>query len=159
MKKSKKKPARKKLKAASAPVEPTRRDALKWMRTGAVAVVGLGVVGYFGTRSVQATIREHDLDRIGNGVPTIVQIHDPSCALCRQLQRETRAALKRFDSGALQYLVANINTDEGRALAGRNGVGHVTLLLMNGAGETQEIISGTQDRDVLEAAFEAHLAR
>ena len=36
---------------------------------------------------VEATIREGDLSQIGNGTPTVVQIHDPQCPRCVALVR------------------------------------------------------------------------
>ena len=143
--------------AAHPPVSPDRRQVLRRLRNGGILVAALGVGGYFSVQSVQATIAEHDLDRIGQGTPMIVQIHDPDCALCRALQKETRAALKAFEDDALHYVIANIRTPEGRALANRHRVQHVTLLLMDGRGAVRNVISGTQDRDVLRDAFAAHL--
>jgi len=144
--------------APQAAPAPNRRDVLRKLRNGGIAAVVLGAGGFFSVRSVQATIAEHDLTRIGTGTPAIVQIHDPSCPLCRALQKETRAALKALEPGSLDYIVADITTPEGRALATRHRVQHVTLLLMDGRGEVKNIISGTQDRDVLEDAFAAHLS-
>ncbi len=160
MKKQRKKAqTRKKSAGQQAAAAPGRRDVLKLAKMGVGGAIALSALGYFGARSVSATIREHDLTRIGQGTPAVVQIHDPSCALCRGLQRETRAALKAVDSDALLYLVADINTAPGQSLAARNRVQHVTLLLLDGAGRTREVITGPQDRADLEAAFKAHIAR
>lgn len=159
MKKQRRKQTQKKRAAVSRPVRPAapdRRAVLRRLRNGGILVAALGVGGYFSVQSVQATIAEHDLERIGRGTPMIVQIHDPECALCRALQKETRAALRGFEADELQYVIANIRTPEGRALANRHRVPHVTLLLMDGRGAVQNIISGTQDRDVLLDAFTAH---
>jgi len=87
---------------------PSRRDALTrmvWVGMGGGVILGFG--GAF-AMDFRNKIAEGDLSRIGSGTPTIVQIHDPGCALCRDLQRETRAALKQFGRGELLYLVANI---------------------------------------------------
>ena len=46
--------------------------------------------------------KTHDLSIIGNGTPTIVQIHDPGCRLCRSLMASTEQALDRMD-GQIQY--------------------------------------------------------
>lgn len=102
---------------------------------------------------VQATVREHDLSRIGNGIPTIVQIHDPNCSICAALQKETRAAVDGFDDGELQFLVANIKDARGRKLASDHGVPHVTLLLFDGEGKRRDILRGPNDRSVLKPAF------
>lgn len=104
-------------------------------------------------RSVGASISEQDLSKIGNGTPAIVQIHDPGCALCLALQRETRQSLKTFDRDALTYLVANIKTPKGRDFANRYGVPHVTLILFDGQGEVHDILNGSYQSDTLTRAF------
>ena len=146
-------------KAAAQAVDTDKRTSLSTIRNWAIGAAVVGGGGYWFATDVQATMREHDLTRLGQGVPTVVQIHDPSCALCTELQRNTRRALKAFDDGRLQYVVANINTPEGAGLAGRYGVSHVTLLLFDGQGEMQEALHGVRQRDELEGAFSAHLAR
>ncbi|MEM7522983.1 MAG: hypothetical protein AAF360_04320, partial [Pseudomonadota bacterium] len=100
---------------------------------------------------------EHDLTRIGDGVPTVVQIHDPNCGLCRELQRETREALRAFDADQLRYVVANTTTPEGRRLAQVHGVSHVTLLLFDGAGKRRQTLRGVAESAILEDAFRRHL--
>ncbi len=162
-KKRSKAPKPKSPKAAAAKLSPaedksgtSRRDTLRLLRNGALVAVGLGAVG-FGVTSVQATMAEHDLTRIGKGIPAIVQIHDPQCSLCLALQKQTRKALRKFDTGELTYLVANINTPEGAALAARYGVPHVTLLLFDGAGEMHQVVRGPSTRDILETTFSDHL--
>lgn len=129
------------------------RAAASW----GVVALALGGVGYWTVASVSASIEETDLTRIGNGTPAVVQIHDPQCPVCMALQRETRDALASFEDGALGYIVANIKTDEGRALATRHGVGHVTLLLFDGDGTLRTVLSGPRTSADLRAAFAAHL--
>ncbi|MEM6637490.1 MAG: thioredoxin family protein [Pseudomonadota bacterium] len=139
------------------PEKKDRRAALGMMRNGAVAAVVLGAGGYWGQRAYCATMTEHDLSRVGNGVPTVVQIHDPQCGLCRELQKETRAALRSFDDGSVNYVVANIRTTDGQSFAARHGVGHVTLLLFDGNGILLRTINGVTPRSELEDAFAANL--
>ena len=135
----------------------SRRDFLKWARNGAIALPVLGGIGYYSVQSVQATICEADLSKIGQGTPSIVQIHDPQCPLCQDLQRQTRRALKGFDDDELTYLVANVKTEQGSAFAAYHGVPHVTLLLFDGAGEMVQVIRGPNNADVLRDMFDAHL--
>jgi len=140
--------------AAARPAEPlTRRDVLLRYRNRGIALGVVGVAGWFVVEDVQATVREHDLSRIGNGVPTVVQIHDPNCSICAALQKETRAAVKGFEEGELQFLVANIKDARGSKLAADHGVPHVTLLLFDGNGNRREILRGPNDRSVLEPTF------
>ncbi len=134
-----------------------RRTFLKFGRVAAIAVPVLGVAGYFSVQSVQATICEADLSKIGNGRPAIVQIHDPNCPVCRTLQKQSRKALKSFEDGSFEFLVANIKTAEGGALAANHGVPHVTLLLFDGRGEMVQIVRGTSSVEELREIFGAHL--
>ncbi|MEM8951332.1 MAG: thioredoxin domain-containing protein, partial [Pseudomonadota bacterium] len=125
----------------------------------ALAVAAVGGVGWYVVSEVRAGIEEGDLSKIGNGIPTIVQIHDPQCPTCQALQREAREALDQFEDGELQYLVANIRQDKGQRFAAKHGVPHVTLLLFDGAGEHRHTLSGPNTAQNLERAFRQHLGR
>ncbi len=142
---------------STAPERPGRRDFLRRARNGALVGAGVLGAGWYLVEDVNAHRREHDLARIGNGIPAVVQIHDPECPRCRALQRETRRALEDFEPGEIQYLVANIRTDEGRALAAKHGVGHVTLLLMDGAGKRNHTLRGANTSESLKQAFRLHI--
>jgi len=144
---------------AAIPARPDRRKTLRRFRNGAMLVIGLGGGSFYVGSSVLAGIQEADLSKIGNGLPTIVQIHDPQCPTCRALQREARQALAQFEEGELQYLVANIRKDDGRALAAEHKVQHVTLLLLDGSGKQIDVITGLTKSAYLEVAFRRHLAR
>ncbi len=139
--------------------EVSRRNVLSLARNwGLFGVVAAGG-GWYLVDEVMATIGEQDLSRIGNGTPTVVQIHDPQCSRCLALQRETRKAMRAFGGDELQYLVANIRSEKGRALATANGVGHVTLLLFDGQGKRRDILHGTSHSDFLQLKFREHVAR
>lgn len=137
----------------------TRRDFLRKMSSRGLIVAAVGGAGWFLVEEVRATIREEDLSRIGNGIPAVVQIHDPQCPRCAALQREAREALAEFDEGELQYLVANIRSAKGRKLANAHGVGHITLLLFDGDGQRRDVLVGPNTAENLEHAFRGHLAR
>lgn len=157
MKKQRKRPAQKKQStAAPAPAPSPNRRAL--LRNGLIIAGGLGIGGFFATNMVMATIAEHDLTRVGQGIPMIVQVHDPQCPSCQELQREARAAMKAFDETDLQYAVANITSDTGAAFANAHGAPHITLLLFDGAGNLRNRLNGIRPRAELEAAFAALVA-
>lgn len=136
-----------------------RRHLLRTVAFYGVAATMAGGGGLYLITDVMAKAREHDLSRIGNGIATVVQIHDPGCPSCQALQRQTREALRNFGGDDLQYLVADINTTEGREFAAQYGVGHVTLLLMDGAGKRLQTLTGEAHSAVLEEAFERLIAR
>ena len=139
-------------------VSSDRRGFLKLARNVAIGAGIVGGGGYVFAQNVISTMNEHDLSRVENGVPTIVQVHDPNCSMCLALQRETRKALDLFDDGQLDYVIANIKSSKGRAFANRYGVQHVTLLLFNGEGELQDILQGQRGSHQLRAAFANLLA-
>ncbi|WP_299782071.1 hypothetical protein [uncultured Roseobacter sp.] len=88
---------------------PSRRDMLKLLRNGGIGAVILAGGGYFGVGSYRAYAAEHDLGRLGQGKPVVVQVHDPQCPTCTALQKQTRKALKEFGECDLVYLIADIN--------------------------------------------------
>ena len=139
--------------SAASKQETSRRDLFKTIRNGAIAVAVVGGGGWYLVENVRAGVREYDLSRIGNGTPTIVQIHDPQCSVCQALQSEARDALDAFEEGELQFLIANIRRPDGQQFASRHGVGHVTLLLFDGKGQRQEVLVGSNKSDYLEEAF------
>ncbi len=162
MKQQKNKPRARKKKAPNSQTPQTpktvdRRNALGVIRNwGLFAAVG-AAGGWYLIDEVLATMSEQDLTKIGNGTPTVVQIHDPQCSRCLALQREARKAMKAFGGNELQYLVANIRSEKGRALASANGVGHITLLLFDAKGQRRETLHGNSHSDYLELMFRKHV--
>lgn len=154
--KSQKRRSKSKAASSSQVAEPSRRDALKLMRNGAIAAAVVGGGGYFAMGSFRAYAAEHDLSRLGQGKPTVVQVHDPQCPTCTALQKQTRKALKEFGECDLVYLIADINTPEGQAFAVRHGVGNVTLLLFDGQGGLQQTVQGMQSKDQLMPILRGH---
>jgi len=141
------------------PSSRNRRDFLLKARNGAVAIAVVSGTAWFVTAEVKATVQEKDLSRIGNGVATVVQIHDPQCPKCLALQREAREAFDAFDDSELQYLVANIRTAEGREFADKHQVEHVTLMLFDANGKRRTVLAGHNQASYLERAFRRHVER
>lgn len=135
------------------PKDSGRRDFLRLARNGAIGLAAVGGIGLFFVQKVRGSIHEHDLSRVGNGTPTIVQIHDPQCPLCVALQRETRDVLGEFDENELDYVVANIRSTEGSGFASRHAVPHVTLLLFDGTGQLKATLRGQRQSRELKVAF------
>ena len=134
----------------------TRRNMLGWAKGGAVGAVVLAGAGYGGMRWFQAHAATHDLSRIGKGKPTVVQVHDPQCQLCTQLQRATKQAMKQFGECDLLYLVADLNQTEGQAFAARHNVSRVTLVLMDAEGQATQVLRGVRSRAELETILAVH---
>lgn len=140
-------------------VDESRRNVLRMVRNVSIGAVVLSAGGWVFAQDVQRTIELQDLSAVGNGIPTVVQVHDPHCPVCQALQKEMLKAAKHFDAGTLQFRVANIRTPEGKALADRHGVPHITLLMLDGDGELQDLLQGLRERDILRLEFDAHVAR
>ena len=130
-----------------------RRNLLRNIACCAIIAGLIGGGGWYVFRGVQAGVVEHNLSLLGNGVPTVVQIHDPQCPRCRALRRETRKAISRFEEGTIQYLVANIRQRQGQRFAAKHRVGHITLLLFDGNGRRRGILAGERKSDVLVNEF------
>ena len=101
---------------------------------------------------------EHDLSVIGQGIPTVVQVHDPGCQLCQRLRNNANTAMRGLDD-VLLYRIADITTRAGHALQRRHDVPHVTLLLFDGEGELRNVLKGVRDSDSLRRAFRFHVER
>jgi hypothetical protein len=142
-------------KAEAMPVE--RRSVLRLMGFGVLGLAGFGGAGYAGYGMVQRHQAEHDLSRIGQGKPAVVQVHDPNCPTCTALQRETRRAMAQFGECDLIYLVADINQAAGQVFARRHNVPHVTLVLLDGQGRAVEVLSGMRSRAELRPLLAAHV--
>lgn len=163
MKKQRKNSNRKAKRAAQTSAQagktgPDRRGVLRLLRNVAIGTVLLGGTGYVFAQNVMNTMHEHDLDRVGNGRATVVQIHDPQCSMCLALQKETRKALDMLEGEEIDYVVANIRTEKGRSFATRYGVQHVTLLLFDKEGGLQDILQGQRGSYQLKTAFEELVA-
>ena len=136
-----------------------RRAALTRLRNWGILCAVAGAGAWYLVQEVTATMAEHALSRIGNGVPAVVQIHDQSCNSCLALQREVRDAMGEFDDGELQYLVADLKSPSGKNLAAAHGVSHVTLLLFDGDGQRRKILAGPSTSEILAHYFRSHVTR
>jgi len=122
-----------------------RRLALK--ATLAVGVLGVAAGAISGYDQQKREL--HDLSAIGAGKPVVVQIHDTSCSICRQLK--SRALSVFEDDESVDFRLADIFTDEGRALQQQYGVQKTTLLLFNAKGRHVHTVVGLQSIDELKA--------
>ena len=135
----------------------TRRDALK-----SLALYGVGGAALLGGGGAFALdfrnkLLEADLSRIGNGRPSVVQIHDPQCALCTSLQKEARHAFKLCSDTDAQFLVANVRSTTGAEFQNSMGLPHVTLVFFSETGRHLGTIEGVtpaeQIKEEMNTAF------
>lgn len=135
-----------------------RRGALGRLQFAGLGLALLAGGGWWFFSEVNASIDEMDLSRIGNGIPAVVQVHDPQCPQCTALQKEARVAVSTFDTDELQYLVANLRQDEGAAFANAHGAQKVTLILFDAAGKRRSILRGPHTAERLKEVFRRHIA-
>lgn len=136
----------------------SRRATLRQIATvgiGAAVLVGGG--GVF-AMDFRKKLQEQDLSVIGQGLPVVLQIHDPQCSSCAALQRQTRRALKDFDGGEIMYRVANIQTADGAARQSREALPTVTLALFDRDGTRVHVIEGVTPAEDLVEAFRRYLS-
>lgn len=122
---------------------------------GGIALAVLAPLAYFGVKQYErrAAVRL-DLSVIGNGRPTVVQVHDFSSVESRQL-RENLAAVEREFSPGVQFRIADLATPDGAILARRYNVLRATLLLFGPDGTLRETLVGVQDSATIRSAIAA----
>jgi len=96
---------------------------------------------------------KYDLSVIGNGTPTVVQIHDHNCQLCRQLKSNLDDVKTDFTE-EIQFKTANILAKKGASFAQKHDVAHVTLLFFNGQGKRVNTLQGVSSKDDIRTALE-----
>ena len=123
---------------------------------GIGGAVLLGGAGLF-AMDFRGKLQESQFADIGNGTPTVLQIHDPQCQLCQQLQKQARQALRDFDADAVQFRVADIRSTDGAEISSRYGVPHITLVLIEGDGTVAHVVRGVTPAEELARLFRRHL--
>lgn len=118
-----------------------------------MGVVVVAALAAWMVSNVRADLREHDTSIVGQGTPTVVQVHAINCAPCNALQRETRAALSDFEDGEIHYRIANLATEDGLAFATKHAASFTTLLLFDSDGELTRRFRGETPRHMLRLAF------
>jgi len=137
--------------AVSAP--RSRRRALTWI--GGLGLASLGAVVL--ARHDARTRELHDLSVIGDGAPVVVQVHDPSCPMCRRLMGTTRDTLEGMPR--IRYRIADLTSADGRTFADGYRVGKVTLLLFDARGRHVDTVQGVTPAETLRRLFEERFAR
>ena len=95
-----------------------------------------------------------DISLVGEGVPVIVQVHDPGCPTCRRLLSNVESAYPEF-SDSIEFRIVDIGSSEGRRFAREHNVSHVTLVLFDGSGAVHRVLEGVRPTDELRRAFQS----
>jgi len=136
-----------------------RRGLFALVRNKAIGLAVAGGAGTYFYSTYQAYLKEHDLTKVGQGKPTIVQVHDPNCPVCNALQKAARSTLSQFEDEKYEFLIADIMTQKGRQFSTKYRVPHVTLLLFDGAGNLKHVHQGMKTSEQLEPIFRRFLRK
>lgn len=121
----------------------------------AVAAIGVAAVGINAYETNQREL--HDLSVIGNGTPTVVQIHDQTCQICMRLKKITKTITN--DDDRVQYRIADISSKKGRAFQQQYNQTKTTLLYFDSKGKHVHTTNGLQDADNIQASIENLISR
>jgi len=122
--------------------------------TVGVLVAGLGGGAVWAYDKNQREL--HDLSVIGNGSPVVVQVHDTSCSVCRQLKSRSQSVLSELDH--IQFRLADIHTLEGKAFQDKYQVEKTTLILLDERGRHVQTVQGLHSLETLQSTFEMTFA-
>ncbi|MFK7992864.1 MAG: thioredoxin family protein [Granulosicoccus sp.] len=125
-----------------------RRFLMKCGGAAALVLASAGALATYDKR--QRTL--HDLSTLGQGNPTVVQIHDTSCADCRRLKSRTSTALDQHEH--VDFRLADLAKGDGSRFARKYGVQKTTLLLFDGRGEHLQTVVGLRSVEDLSELFE-----
>lgn len=149
--KKKNKSANKHKPGSKAEVKNSAKSRRKLLKTGLISVGVIALAGGGLSMYRASYALSHDLSVIGQGRPTVVQIHDPSCPKCNKLKDNTAAVKGDFEN--INFRIANLKSREGASFARRFGVGKITLLIFDGEGNLVENLHGIQPKDRLRRLF------
>ncbi len=144
-------------KSSNSSKQPTLKTAaskpIRWRKLierAVFALAILGIISFSVAAYMDKVADDRDLSVIGNGIATVVQIHDPSCQLCRQLKSNLDSVKGDFKD-KIQFKIANIQSKEGREFAAKHRVQHVTLLFFDQRGRRVDTIQGVTPAKDIEA--------
>ena len=96
---------------------------------------------------------EHDLSVVGNGIPTVVQVHDPGCSLCNRLKNNLSKVKGDFKD-KIQFKTANILKKKGKVFAAKYNSQKVTLLYFDKKGERVDTTHGVTSSEDLKTKLQ-----
>ncbi len=137
------------------PKAPPKSKPINWkkwfMKSAIFSVFAVFIIVSFSIYS-HIQKKHYDLSVIGNGTPTVVQIHDPNCQLCRQLKSNLDSVKGNF-TDQVQFKIANIGAAKGKAFASKHNVPHVTLLFFNEKGRRVNMLQGVTPKSEIKTAL------
>jgi len=93
-----------------------------------------------------------DLTVIGKGKPAAVQVFDPNSVSSLDLMEAFNKVRGEYE-GRIEFLLADLNRDEGKQFAQTHGVGSNTLVLFGPDGSKVGTVPGPQNAEALKKLF------
>ena len=128
--------------------ESARRKFLERAVTVAGVMLVSGV-GYAAYRVRHNNI--YNLGVIGNGSPTVVQIHDSGCDACKLLKSNVESVRREFKD--IQFRIANLHSKDGAQFARKYESRKTTLLIFDHNGELIDKMEGIFPEEQLRRRF------
>ena len=125
-----------------------RRGLFKMALVALLAVPAYAAISAY--NNSQAQLR--DLTVIGQGSPTLVQVHDETCPSCRQLLSSVKSVINELPQ--LEFRMADLKSPEGVKFSNRHQVAKVTLVYFDSRGKKQDVVSGLQTKDEVRSFLE-----
>jgi hypothetical protein len=99
-----------------------------------------------------------DLSRIGSGANVVVLVHNKNAIESQHLM-DLLNAVRGDYAPQIEFLVADVDTDNGKAFMRTQQVGAAVLLLFGPDGTRHGVLSGPLDKAGLRAALDAAYGR
>ena len=126
-----------------------KRKKIRWLFS-IITILTITIVSYLWYESSKDV---NDLSLIGKGENVIVQVHDPGWGSCRELKRVVNS-LKPEYTEKIRFILANLNSREGRWFAEYHNVGRVTLIFFKPDGTKINSLTGELDPKNLRKIFD-----
>ena len=136
-----KKRAKRKAKNTGSTFKFKRRSLFKIGLVAVLAVPAYAAISAYNKNQAQ----QRDLSVIGQGVPTLVQVHDETCPNCRQLLSSVKGVINEYPD--LEFKIADLGSSEGLKFSTRHQVSKVTLMYFDSRGKKLDVASGLQTKD------------
>jgi len=122
-----------------------------WRRIGvpAAIVLLLGLAVYKLPRGYHT-----DLADIGKGQPCVVLVFDKETVQNLDLMTTLDTLRKPYEQRGVKFLVASMDTADGRQFAQSHGVSSATLMVFDANGKAVQVLYGRQPADTIKHAID-----
>lgn len=122
-----------------------------WRRIGvpAAIVLLLGLAVYMLPRGYKT-----DLAAIGKGQPCVVLVFDKETVQNQELMNTLNSLRKPYEQRGVEFLVASMDTADGKRFAQRHGVSSATLMVFDASGKAVRVLYGRQSTGTIRRAID-----